>query len=453
MELVLVVTVAVMVFVVVLGGGVVSVGTVGLMLLVLRELVASARMALGRRQEGVRRLEQVGPRPVLPTPLPNVIQDATGLLREGNLLVGMWRGHMVRIGNTRAAPRQTYVQVDDAPIGFTLSRRRDSRYGQRRVPGGVQTGDAAFDRWVRVGGHAGRALAALDDRTRERVRELLRFRPLVLMGGQVTCHGSIVLRPSHILATLDAAVELADLVRCDDIEAGLADRARRDCVPQVRARALLAVRDAEGVAAELLTDTVPGVRLIAASRAGAGAVLVDLALDTALTPALRRDALAAAAQCEVDLYDAVIECLGDPDVRPAAIDIAVSGGVELRAALLDVVGTVRDPVRARAVLAALSPLGNAAQRGLIELLSIRGARVGAAKRLGEVGDEEAIPALRSVAQGGLLANAAVAEAARWALRAIHARVGHRAGGLEIADLPGGLAVVPERGEISLWTDG
>lgn len=187
------------------------------------------------------------------------------------------------------------------------------------------TGDGAFDRDHVV---EGTALFRLDDAVREALSVDVRAR-LVLVDGQVVATPEPEADLGKVLGALLAARDALDAAPVDD--AALASDAHQRGA--VRAEALRRVRD-ETLAAQLLDDADPEVRLVAAMLADPGA-LRGIVLDVGAPSAVRHKA---AVSLPV-LDDEVLEAMVASDAPAlwsmvAKVDLAADRRVDLLRRLL-----------------------------------------------------------------------------------------------------------------------
>lgn len=333
----------------------------------------------------------------------------------------------------------------------------------------VTTGDRRFDDAVMMIGDPPLVLAVLDPANRRLVRRLV-AEGVVLDGGELRLRGRRV-RGRGLAETIRALVRACRALSIDpaQIPDRLAERVRRDPLPDVRRRALdlLLARlpDAPQTTAALdaaLRDRDPALRLSAARHldadrdpdGAAEAPLRALAADAAVDRRVREDAL--------DLY---IDRFGPRRASPLLVELladdALGGGAASRLARTGRAEALpalrahlsRGDVGARAECAvAVGKLGDARdptlEVALLPLLDTPALRIPAADALARVGTGRAIEALLPLTEG-LLTGGDVKAAAQRALNAIRARRGdgEGVGGLSVASggEAGRLAVIEAGG--------
>jgi hypothetical protein len=377
-------------------------------------------------------------------------------------LAGDFQGFSVDVRFHRGKDSHTAFELSGVRRGFSFGKESWLFRGNEDV----QTGDASFDRKVRIEGGEAELLAVLDARTRRLVEEL------VQKGGSIADGKIRIRRPgaseSHVGPTLELMADLGKHLAANrpHVARHLGQRARSDDLPTVRRRALQVLlarfrdRDETRETCEaLLRDRDPALRLMSAQALGhAGlAALSAILADASISADLRAEALDhLSRRGDPDSTGPLVrEHLRDRDapVRKTAIEAA--GRLRDREALpilLSISGRVEDEQKA-AIAAALGRIGDpSAEDVLIRLLEgTHAVRLEAATALGILGSTRAVEPLGKIAGSGLLASDA-ARAASEAIRAIQSRLsGADKGQLTIAPdgAEGALSIAPRPGAVSL----
>ena len=332
---------------------------------------------------------------------------------------------------------------------------------------GVSTGDAEFDKTVRLQGPEDLVLASLDADARRSIAAL------VGMGGEVKPNGDIVLQHNGQLygtplldeiAGLMAAVATAlSAVEPDQVAAAMARNAAGDPEPGVRMRNLKLLlktyRDspaARAAAAAGLRDADPAVRLCAASFAKDPGMLRQLVADASVAGPVRAEALRHAWEGSPETVMLALDS-GVEEVEIVALQVAAVGR---HASMLDRVLALANGASDRLAEATAKALGAfqdpRVQPALLDLVrrDSREVRRAAAWSLGQIGAVETVEPLLQLAGQDPFED--VQDAARLAVRRIQSRLGAvDEGRLSVTESSdeGALSVAPDEGGVSLADQG
>jgi hypothetical protein len=335
----------------------------------------------------------------------------------------------------------------------------------------LRTGDADFDRAVRVGGPEPPTLAVLNARTRLRIRKLVGKGSGQVVHGRVQCTVEGTLQGGEgIPAKLDELLGLARLLQVDagQVPRLLADNACEDPDPGVRRRNLEVLArsyperpEAKAAGHALLEDQEPSIRLLAAELCGeeGRAVLRELVADAKVDAATRAGALSQLTRRGIDhdvqdlvalairsreeaLARAAVAAAGAhraTSLLPELLERAEGASEGLLVELVRALGNLRDP-RAEPQLIAL--LRN--EHPPVRTLACDG--------LAELGTVAAVEPLLELT-GLLKQPAEVRTAAREAIRTIQGRLGSAEHGrLSIAeedDRSGAVSMAVDSGAVSM----
>lgn len=378
-------------------------------------------------------------------------EESAGVQSPGRL--GQLERHMQN-GNVVAYNDRTVISVGaDGSIPKSITLRADSRLRSLgRLLGGedLETGDALFDERVEVQGRRAEALAALNEQARVGLRAFL-----LELGGRVE-NGKLIYGEPRVIqdeerlrtlirsmVALARALSVKDARWADSLAANaVRDRNRRVRLHNFRALCADCPEASDLVrttARQLLCDSSPPLRLLAAQQLGAEGVevLTAIAADAAAEPELRGEALMtlaerAPAHCE-SLAEAWLHEAGGVLLR-AAVAVAARGRFERLAPALAGLASTDDAETRRGIAEALGILADpSTEPALIRLLGDASTPVqcAAARSLGSIGSVLAVEPLMPHTEG--LGNAERRQAARAAIGQIQSRLGNvEAGRLSLA---------------------
>jgi hypothetical protein len=163
------------------------------------------------------------------------------------------------------------------------------------------SGDPEFDRAVAIGGDDRWLRARMNAELRRSVAELARGSAIMIPHGRLSVRVNFFASDDRLRSTIELAVSVASaFAEPIDVPQSIAENAKRDPIAEVRRRCLdMLIRDhlpsSKQVAAEMLADVDPEVRLVAARTVGARAVSVlgALATDFTLSGKIRAQAIEA----------------------------------------------------------------------------------------------------------------------------------------------------------------
>lgn len=308
---------------------------------------------------------------------------------------------------------------------------------QRKVLGAHASwasGDPLFDRAIAIEGEDRWLTARMGAEARAMLLEAAPSAGLIAFDGVVHVGVGLWTSAATMEAALMAGVRLTRLLSEDiDVPEETARNARSDPSPVIRRRCLLRLirdnaPDSRDVAASLLEDPAPEVRVTAAKHVGARAVdaLWELAREGAVPAGIRAEALAAYVQHETfeEARQGLSSLLSSP--QPDPVQAAVADGIRQ-------IGDQRFEPHLLAILSSGGPAG----------------RVMAARALGEVGTLAAVETLAALANRRGEEDA-LRSAARAAATAIQRAGGGEGGRLSVVQVEGaGELSVPGGGEVSV----
>ncbi|MGC4114841.1 MAG: hypothetical protein QM765_09570 [Myxococcales bacterium] len=316
----------------------------------------------------------------------------------------------------------------------------------RKVAGAqdVELGEAEFDKAVLVQGPEDVALAVLKPQAR---KDLLAF----LARGGVVREGELLLKwngelrdRKEIEGAVQSMLAVARSLAIASVPAALLENATKEADPKLRRRNLTALLQMHSGSPEsakalqaALVDADPAIRLLAARLSPAqkeAQQVLEALLDDERVPAeIRASALERLAGAwpypEVAAHVGRAFASDALELKRAAIAAAGAGRDVDRLVAMEKLAPLHDEGVASALAKALATAGELAEPGLIKLLGHESAAVRreAAAGLGKVGTVRAVEPLLPLTQG-VLADGALKDAARDAVRAIQARLGDAGGG-------------------------
>lgn len=333
----------------------------------------------------------------------------------------------------------------------------------------IETGDAAFDRRIKVCGSELMARALLDDETRELVLELVEGGNSALMDGELIGDNDKEEAWSVLLTDrrIRRMVRLAERLRAppDGPSKRIAELAVHERNAAVRHRCLLSLSVfdeacAREVAPRVLSDESHDVRLVAAEIVGPSArpVLEALLTDLAAPDEVRGTALARLSEL-ADREELIMWIQEYADQHsPAVARASMRTAVQLE--LSEVVPTIAllvqasRPALAVEAVASLGELGGTdAQRHVIDALTSDRDRIAraACRTLGRVGTIDAVEPLLASSKG-MLRDPTLKQLAREAVKAIQARAEGGSGGqlsVVATESDGAVSVAEDAGALGI----
>lgn len=366
-----------------------------------------------------------------------------GTLSNWPKISGFLSGFQVEAGNRNRGKSGTlsYVRLRGTNLSIRFrAEGLDTRLEKAVSSEDVICGDREFDDKVFIrGDREDRVLAALDEETRRLLKEMAAEENMRLDSGDGFLWESLepVTNPSDIVFQINRMTDMVRrlTVRRDDIPARLAQNVRGDGLPGVRVRSLAALQrdhasspETQKVAREVLGESDPELRLMAASCLGEEGAATILEIFNAATGAL---------------WAKAVEALGRIRHRPA-LDTLLVRAASADAASLPVL-----------ILAVARIGGETSLPWLMDWLnrSEDAVQIAAARALGETGTVKAVEPLLKCAESSNLLEGAVKRECRAAVTKIQARLEGADGGrlslAEAAGTDGALSLGGEGGELSI----
>lgn len=337
----------------------------------------------------------------------------------------------------------------------------------------VQIGDPAFDSAVFIRGKTADQRALFDEKTRTAALRVIRLGGSVSDGKIRIVSGGLETKASNLVERIEALAELGRrLAWAHDVGPAqrLADVAKADPLPEVRANALQSLLEragngrlnteiVDGAIAAALEDPDAGNRFAAAtlprvSRVESRRVLLELVRDSKTPDAVRAKAIQRLGRFDgIPDADSILEGVlqrGGNEARIAAIEALARR--QAHASRIVPFATKRHAPTRAAVALALAKIGTSAdQETLLRMLDDEddSVRLAAAGALGAIADVGAVEKLRTLTGflGGELARAAES-----AIASIQSRAaGAGAGQLSVSDSApsaGSLSQAAEDGALS-----
>ena len=389
-------------------------------------------------------------------------------------LQGHLRGFDVSVEAVSENNRIKKILLKVADVNRTFTLGRDSAF-QRMIKPDIETGDQLFDERTRIEGDEDWALALLGHDARRLLEMMVTGWDGELQGGTLSATSKEF---RDVPSTLDTLLDIAHLLQLPpyaELPKLLMERACHDPSYTVRFQVFRrltrvpAFKEEAATAAEILIESSSALLKLEAGRHllksspeqsdRAAQELIALATLKSADSSIRRSAIEALADSDhqASAVPAMGRILEGPDatlVRAAAIEGLVRSGA--KAELLNL--EVDDETEAEVLARGLGRFDATVQPKLLQLLSHPGdgVRLLAVRSLDQVGDIQAVGALRKLAGQDRLFKSAVAREAERVIENIKSRsAGSQQGELSIvtvAPLEGAVSPVGDSeagGEVSL----